>query len=106
MDKEELIEFLKENLVISIDVDYTTYMSSNGLKISLSLGDELNFRLHFSDGQVHSGALGINVEPPSATEHALRVAGHASLIQGDEWLVVKYVQIDLLLKEFKYFAAP
>ncbi len=30
---------------------------------------------------------------------------YARIIQGDEWLVVKYVQIDLLLKEFKYFTA-
>ena len=35
---------------------------------------------------VRGGVLGINVEPPPAQEGVLRVTGHASLIQGDEWL--------------------
>jgi uncharacterized protein (TIGR02099 family) len=67
-------------------------LAQGGIPLSLDLGEELKFRLDIADGAVHSGALGINVEPPPVQEDVLRVTGHASLIQGDEWLgfVTKY----------------
>ena len=67
-------------------------LAQGGIPLSLDLGEELKFRLDIADGAVHSGVLGINVEPPPVQEDVLRVTGHASLIQGDEWLgfVTKY----------------
>ncbi len=61
-------------------------LARSGMPLSLDLGEQLKFRLDLADGVVRGGVLGINVEPPPVSEGVLRVTGHTSLIQGDEWL--------------------
>ena len=54
--------------------------------LTVKVGEDLGLALAIADGGVRGGALGINVEPPTAGDGFLRVTGHSPLVQGDEWM--------------------
>ncbi|MDZ7784409.1 MAG: DUF3971 domain-containing protein [Halioglobus sp.] len=54
--------------------------------LSLSFNDELNLDLDLRGDMLHGAALGVMAEAPAIEAGALRVAGHAPLIEGDQWI--------------------